>query len=166
MTKRIRFLICSLCLIAIVPVADAQRRSSQRDAGQFEGNWKGTLTMDVVYDVPAEQVERLSQPVELEIRIFGRGNAELYFTGDTEWQFREQRDFRITPVGEDNAVLLARISNTAGRWRTSFAFSFAKQGEDELLVNWSRMTIRNQVENDGLDNLAFAGTAVFQRIDD
>lgn len=166
MRSRMRLLTCLVCLVVLMPVADAQRRSSQRDAGQFEGTWRGSLTMDVLFDVPAEQVERLSQPVELEIRIFGRGNAELYFFGDTEWDFREQRDFRITPVGEDNAVLLARISNTAGRWRSSFAFSFAKQGPDQLLVNWSRMTIRNQVENDGLDHIAFAGVAVFDRTDD
>lgn len=178
-TSKFRLIISLLCLVLIVPVADAQRRGSGRAAGDFEGNWQGTLTIDVMYDVPAEHAERLSKPVELELRIFGRGNAEIYFTGEEdEWDFRDQRgiprpgernridDFRITLIGEDNAVMLARPRSTAGRFRNSFAFSFAKQSEDELLVNWSRMTIRNEVENDGLDHIAFGGTAIFNRIDD
>lgn len=176
MRSTIRLFTCLLCLAVMVPIADAQRRGSQRAAGDFEGTWRGMLTMDVLYDVPAEHLDRLSQPVELELRIFGRGNVEIYFFGEeAEWDFRDQRgvrrgndmiDFRITLIGDDNAVMLARPGNSVGRFRNAFAFSFAKQSEDELLVNWSRMTIRNQVENDGLDHIAFAGTAVFERIDD
>lgn len=162
MKARILSVICLVGLIALVPAADAQRRSG----GVFAGNWKGTLNMDLLYDVPAELVERLSNPVDLELRVFGRGNAELYFTSkDDVWNFTEQRDFRITLIGDNNAVIVARIPTEDRSWQNSFAFNLTKQGDDAVLLSWSRMTVRNRIENDGLDELAFAGTAQLQRID-
>ena len=146
-------------LITLAPVADAQRTS----AGAFEGTWKGTLTMDVLYDIPEQHIARLSKPVQLELRIFARGPAEIYFTFDEkEWEFSEQRNFRITPIGEQNGVIPARLPGNTG-WITTMAFNLALQGEDALFLSWSRFTVRDQLLFDGLDELGFAGTAVLTR---
>lgn len=74
--SKIRYAVGLSALLTFAPIADAQRES----VGGFEGNWKGSLTMDVIVDVPPEHLERLSKPVELEIRVFNRGGVELYFT--------------------------------------------------------------------------------------
>lgn len=163
-TKR-SSLICLLGLVALIPVADAQRTS----AGPFTGNWKGTLTMDTIFDVPPEHIERLSKPVELEIRLFGRGQAELYFASpEDEWDFHEQRGFRITPISVtdvvENGVVEARIPGNLN-WMSSFSFNLALRGENEILVSWSRLTIRDTLLNNGMDEFGFAGVAIFTRED-
>jgi hypothetical protein len=146
----------------LAPIADAQRV----DVGGFLGNWKGTLTMDVIHDVPPEELERLSKPVELEIRIFRQGGAELYFTfEENEWEFSEQRNFRITPIGGQNGVIPARLPGNIG-WISSVTLNLALQGEDALFVSWARLTIRDQLLYDGLDEFGFSGVAVLNRIDD
>lgn len=152
-------------LLALAPVADAQRT----DAADFTGTWRGTLDMHVIYDIPEGAVERLSKPIELEMRIFGRGAVELYFSfEENEWEFTEQRGFRITPIsaGGDavNAVIDARIGGNLN-WANSFAFNMALQGEDEMLVAWSRLVTRNELFNNGLDSMGFAGTMVMTRED-
>ena len=154
-------LICLSGLVALIPVADAQRNS----AGAFAGNWHGTLTMDTIFDVPPEHIERLSKPVELEIRLFGRGQADLIFRSpDDEWDFHEQRNFRITLVGEENGVIEARIPGNLS-WMSSFSFNLALRGENEILVAWSRLTIRDQLLLNGMDEYGFSGVAIFSRED-
>lgn len=151
-------------LLAMAPVADAQRV----DVGGFEGVWKGTLTMGAIYDVTPEHIERLSKPVELEIRIFARGGAELYFTfEEDEWEFSEQRNFRMTPIAEEsgtvnNGVIDARLPGNLG-WTSAMTFNLALQSADSLYVNWTRLTVRDQLLYDGLDEMGFAGTAVLTR---
>jgi hypothetical protein len=162
MASKLRIAIGLTGLLALTPLANAQRV----DVGGFEGIWKGTLTMDAIYDVPAEHVERLSKPVELEIRIFARGGAELYFTfEENEWEFSQQRDFRITPLpGGQNGVIAARIPGNVG-WMSSISLNMALQGEDALLLSWSRLTVRDQLTFDGLDEMGFSGVAVLNRVD-
>ena len=153
-----------LCLAGLTQTADAQRNSG----GDFEGVWRGTLTMDLMYEVPEEERERLSQPVELELRVFSRGGAELYFTSDeVEWEFSQQRDFRVTLVGDRNAVIVARIPSVLN-WATGMALNlaFADSGTDRVYLSWSRLSVRNTYEYDGLDEMAFSGVAELVRVDD
>jgi hypothetical protein len=146
--------------MTLAPVADAQRV----DVGGFLGNWKGTLTMDVIHDIAPEQLERLSKPVELEIRIFRQGGAELYFTfEENEWEFSTRTGFRITPIGAQNGVIPARLPGNNG-WISSVSLNLALQGEDALFLSWQRLTIRNELLYDGLDEFGFAGVAVLNRI--
>jgi hypothetical protein len=157
--SNIRYVVGLSALLTFAPIADAQRDS----IGAFEGNWKGTLTMDVMVDVPPEHLERLSKPVELEIRIFNRGGAELYFTfEEDEWEFSQQRNFRITPIGEQNGVIIARLPGNVG-WNSSVSLNLTLQGEDSLFLSWSRLTVRDQLLNDGLDEYGFSGTATLNR---
>ena len=164
MTKtitKVSSLIGLVSLIALTPVADAQRNQG----GDFAGTWKGMLTMDTVYDVPADQVDRLSKPVALELRIFGRGQAELQFSSsEDEWDFREYRGFRITLVGEENGVIEARIAGNQD-WMNSLSFNVTLKSQNELLVSWSRLTIRDQLLYNGLDEFAFSGVAVLAKDD-
>jgi len=149
-------------LMMLAPVADAQRSS----AGAFAGNWKGTLTMDTILDVPPDALERLSKPVELEVRIEARQGAELYFTfEEDEWEFTNQRGFRLTPIGEKNGVIEARIPGNVD-WFSSITLNMTLLSENELLVSWSRLTTRNRFLYDGLDEYGFAGVATLTRIAD
>lgn len=158
-TSNIRIALGLSTLLFLAPVADAQRT----DAGDFEGVWKGTLTMGVVVDVPPEHLERLSKPVDVEIRIFNRGGAEIYFTfEENEWEFSQQRDFRITPIGTQNGVIPARLPGNNG-WVTALSLNLAIKSENELFLSWSRLTVRDQLTYDGLDEIGFAGTAVLTR---
>jgi len=160
MIARFRSLFCLLGIVAIVPIAGAQRVA----VGDFEGNWRGTLTMNVVYDVPDAHLERLSKPVQLEIRIFNRGGAELYYTGfeEDEWEFQTQRGFRITMIGTEHGIIEARIPGLLG-WTNSMTFNLTKQGDGTLFLAWTRLTIRSDLLFDGLDEMAFAGTARLTR---
>lgn len=161
---KIRGLIGLLGIAMLIPVADAQRTT----AGLFEGIWKGTLTMDVIYDVPQEHLERLSKPVQLEIRMLSRGQAELVFTSpENEWDFREYRNFRVTPIGQDqataeNGVIVARIPGNLD-WTNSISINMAKQGPDQILVSWARLTTRNEMLYNGMDEFGFSGVAIFDR---
>jgi hypothetical protein len=150
-----------LGLVGLTQTADAQRQTG----GDFEGVWKGTLTMDVLYEVPAEHVERMSKPVDIEIHVFSRGGAELYFySSETEWEFSEQRDFRITLVGDNNGVIVARLPSVL-TWQTgmSLNLSFTDASQDKVLLSWSRLSVRNQYEFDGFDEMAFSGVAELTR---
>jgi hypothetical protein len=154
------------CLLGLTQTASAQRQ----DGGDFEGVWKGTLTMDFLYEVPEGDIERLSRPVDLELRVFGRGGAELYFLSETdvnEWEFSQQRDFRITLVGENNGVIVARLPSVLN-WQTgmSINLSFVDGSKDTVLMSWSRISVRNQYEFDGLDEFALSGVTQLQRVDD
>ena len=161
-SSNIRIALGLSALLILAPVADAQRV----DVGGFEGNWKGTLTMDVIVDVPPEHIARLSKPVELEIRIFNRGGAELYFTfEENEWEFSQQRDFRITPIGAQNGVIPARLPGNNG-WISAMSFNLTLKSENELFLSWSRLTVRDQLQFDGLDELGFSGTAVLTKLED
>jgi hypothetical protein len=154
-------------LLMLAPAAEAQRV----DVGEFAGIWKGTLTMDVMYDVPPEHAERLKKPVEIEVRIFARGGAELYFTfEENEWEFSVQRDFRITPIPDQsgtvrNGVIPARLPGNNG-WISSMTLNLTLQSENELLLSWSRLTVRDNLLYDGLDELGFGGIAVLSRAAD
>lgn len=146
----------------MAPLADAQRSS----AGAFAGNWKGTLTMGTILDVPPEHLERLSKPVELEVRIESRQGAEIVFTSDEdEWKFTEYRNFRLTPIGERNGVIEARIPGNVG-WFSSITLNMTVQGDGQLLLSWSRLTTRDNFLYDGLDEYGFAGVATLTRIAD
>jgi hypothetical protein len=159
--SKIRYAVGLSALLTFAPIADAQRES----VGGFEGNWKGSLTMDVIVDVPPEHLERLSKPVELEIRVFNRGGVELYFTfEEDEWEFSTQRGFRITPIGEQNGVVIARLPGNLG-WISSMSLNLALQGEDAVFLSWSRLTVRDQRLNDGLDEYGFSGTATLTRVE-
>jgi hypothetical protein len=152
-----------LGLFGLTQTADAQRQTG----GDFEGVWKGTLTMDVLYEIPPDHIERMSKPVELEIRIFSRGGAELYFTSDeVEWEFSQQRDFRITLVGDNNGVIVARLPSVL-TWQTGMALNmtFMDASQDKVLLSWSRLSVRNQYDFDGFDEMAFSGVAEFTRVD-
>ena len=153
-------------LLIVAPGADAQRTS----AGPFTGNWKGTLTMGTIVDVQPDDFERLSKPVELEIRIENRGGVELYFTfEEDEWEFTTQRGFRITPIADpndgsiQNGVIQARLSGNVG-WFSGITLNMAIINETTLLVSWSRLTVRNNFLYDGLDEYGFAGIATFNKI--
>lgn len=155
-------------LFTVAPVADAQRTS----AGPFTGNWKGTLTMGTILDVQPEDLERLSKPVELEIRIENRGGAELYFTfEEDEWEFTNQRGFRITPIADpnggsvQNGVIEARIPGNVG-WTSGITLNMALINETTILLSWSRLTVRNNFLYDGLDEFGFAGVATLNKIAD
>lgn len=155
-------------LTILAPVADAQRTS----AGPFSGNWKGTLTMGTILDVNPEDIERLSKPVELEIRIENRGGVELYFTfEEDEWEFTEQRGFRITPIADpndgsiQNGVIEARIPGNVG-WVSGITLNLAVINETTLFLSWSRLTVRNNFLYDGLDEFGFAGVTTLSRIAD
>jgi hypothetical protein len=154
-------------LLILAPVADAQRTS----AGPFAGNWKGTLTMGTIIDVEPADRERLSKPVDLEIRIEGRGGAELYFTfEENEWEFTNQRGFRITPIPGangvvQNGVIEARIPGNVG-WTSGITLNLAVIDETTLFLSWSRLTVRDNFLYDGLDEFGFAGTATLTRISD
>ena len=161
MKSGIRIAACLFVFVLLSPVADAQRTS----AGKFEGVWKGTLNMDVIYDVPEAAVQRLSKPVGLELRIFSRGSAEIYFTfEENEWEMQEQRNFRITPINENSAVIEARIRGNIG-WVNSFAFNLARNGDDALTLSWSRLTVRDNLNYDGLDEMGFFGVTELTRAD-
>jgi len=152
-----------LCVAGLAQVAYAQRNTG----GDFEGVWKGTLTMDMVYDVPETDIERLSKPVELELRVFSRGGAELYFTSDeNEWEFAQQRDFRATLVGDNNAVIVASLPSVL-TWLTgmSLNMTFADDSKDKLILSWARQSFRNTYEFDGLDEFAMSGVAELTRVD-
>lgn len=149
-------------LLMLAPIADAQRTS----AGAFTGNWKGTLTMDTIVDVNPEDIERLSKPVELEIRVENRGGVELYFTfEEDEWEFTNQRGFRITPIGEQNGVIEARIPGNVG-WISGITLNLTIQDPNTLFLSWSRLTVRNNFLYDGLDEFGFAGVATLTKIAD
>ncbi len=161
-TSKLSLAIGLSALMMLAPVADAQRTS----AGAFSGNWKGTLTMGTLLDIPPEHAERLSKPVELEIRIENRGGVELYFTfEEDEWEFTNQRGFRITPIGEQNGVIEARIPGNVG-WTSGITLNLAIQDEDTLFLSWSRLTVRSNFLYDGLDEFGFAGVATLDRIAD
>jgi hypothetical protein len=152
-----------LCLFGLTQTASAQRNSG----GDFEGVWKGTLTMDFMYEIPAEHIDRLSKPVELELRVFSRGGAELYFSSDeSEWEFTEQRNFRLTLVQDNNGVIVARLPSVLV-WQTGMALNltFKDASKDTVLLSWSRLSVRNQYEFDGLDEIAFSGVAELTRSD-
>ena len=153
-------------LLMLAPGADAQRTS----AGPFTGNWKGTLTMGTIIDVQPVDLERLSKPVELEIRIENRGGAELYFTfEEDEWEFTNQRGFRITPIADpntgaiQNGVIEARIPGNVG-WISGITLNMAIIDETTMFLSWSRLTVRNNFLYDGLDEFGFAGVATLTKI--
>jgi hypothetical protein len=149
-------------LMMLAPVADAQRTN----AGAFSGNWKGTLTMDTILDVNPEDIERLSKPVELEIRVEARGGVELYFTfEEDEWEFTNQRGFRITPIGEQNGVIEARIPGNVG-WTSGITLNLTVIDPNTLFLSWSRLTVRNNFLYDGLDEFGFAGVTTLTKIGD
>jgi hypothetical protein len=169
--------ICTIglsALLLLAPAADAQRAS----AGAFGGNWKGTLTMDAIVDVPADQLARMSKPVELEIRVENRGGAEIYFTfEEEEWEFTDQieerednqtdgqRGFRLTPIGDQNAVIEARVVGN-NDWISSITLNLTLLNPETLLVSWSRFTVRDQWQNNGFDEFGMAGVATLARIGD
>jgi hypothetical protein len=147
-------------LLCIAPDSDAQRRGSE----DFRGNWKGTLSPDLIFGAPEDHRERLSQPVEFELRVFNRGAIELFFTSEEdEWEFAG-RDMQLTQVG-DNGVILGRLSGTSEGSQSAFSFNLTRIDEDTLLVNWSKLSTRVPLRFDGLDELALAGTDEL-RLDD
>jgi len=161
-------------LLLLAPSADAQRTS----AGAFRGNWKGTLTMDTIVDVPPDQLERMSKTVDLEIRVENRGGAELYFTfEEEEWEFTDhieegennqtdgQRGFRLTPIGDSNAVIEARVEGN-NDWISSITLNLTLLSPDSVLLSWSRLTVRDQWQNNGFDEFGMAGVATLNRIAD
>lgn len=158
---KLRFLAGCLALVALVPVANAQ---SARD---FAGNWKATLNMDVLYGVPEDQVARLSKPVQIELRFLRNGNAEVYFQAEEqEWIFTAQRggDWKVTPVSATNAILLVRIPS-ARKWQNNFAFNMAKIDDDTMLLSWSRLSTRDELEYDGLDSMGMSGVVELKNDD-
>lgn len=161
-------------LLLLAPAADAQRTST----GAFSGNWKGTLTIDTIVDVPPDQLARMSKPVDLEIRIENRGGAELYFTfEEEEWEFTEQigspptdrldgqRGFRLTPIGDQNGVIEARVRGN-NDWLTSITLNLTLLSPDSLLLSWSTFTVRNKFQFNGMDEFGMAGVATLTRIGD
>lgn len=152
-----------LALLTLAPIADAQRNSS----GGFQGNWKASLTMDTIFDVPPEHLDRLSKPVDLELRITARNQVEIYFTSpEDEWKFETARGFILTkiPAGDQNAVIDARMNGNIG-WYSAVTFNLALKGENALLLSWARQTVRDTLLNDGLDEYGFSGVATLNRID-
>ena len=128
--------------------------------------------MGTILDVNPEDIERLSKPVELEVRIEARGGAELEFTfEEDEWEFTTQRGFRITPIADpnngtiQNGVIEARIPGNVG-WNSGITLNLAVINETTLFLSWSRLTVRNNFLFDGLDEFGFAGTTTLTRVAD
>ena len=158
-TTKISIAIGLSALLALAPVADAQRIN----AGPFQGTWKGTLTMDTIIDVLPEDLERLGKTVELELRITARAQVEIYFTSpEDEWEFQGARGFILTRVGEQNGVIDARMQGNLG-WFSAITLNMAVQSEDALLLSWGRLTTRDRFLYDGLDEYGFAGVAILNR---
>jgi hypothetical protein len=159
--SKFRLLAGILALTALAPVADAQR------ARDFAGSWKGTLDMNVLYGIPEEHAARLSKPVEIELRLFNNGNAEVYFAAEEdEWVFTSQRvdQGKVTPVSASNAVLLARLPS-ARKWQNNFAFNMLKIDDETMIVSWSRLSTRDELEYDGLDSMGMAGVVELKNDD-
>lgn len=141
--------IAALGLVAVASVADAQRRD------QFRGTWSGTLTPDGLFGIPEKDVERLSQPVPFELRVFNRGRVELFFTSrEDEWVF-DGRELQLTEIGA-NGVILGRLRGKDGS-QNAFSLNVTKVDDQTLLVNWSKISTRETLRFDGLDELAFVG---------
>lgn len=142
--------IAALGLVTVASVSDAQRRD------QFRGTWSGTLAPDVLFGVPEDDVERLSKPVPLELRVFNRGRVELFFTSrEDEWVF-DGRELQLTEIGA-NGVILGRLLGKDGS-QNAFSLNLTKVDDQTVLVNWSKISTRARLRFDGLDELAFAGT--------
>lgn len=142
--------IAAWCLASVVSVSDAQRRE------QFRGTWTGTLAPDALFGVPEGHVERLSKPVPLELRVFNRGRVELFFTSsENEWVF-DGRELQLTEIGA-NGVILGRLRGKDGS-QNGFSLNLTKIDDQTLMVNWSKISTRETLRFDGLDELAFAGT--------
>ena len=155
-----RVVVGAICAGAIVlaSVSLAQQRSQNL----FRGNWKGTLSPDIVVGVPEGHRERLSQPVDFELRVFNRGRAELYFSSDeVEWVFvrsgEGQLEMQVTEIGA-NGTILGRLTGTADDSRNAFSFNLTKVDDETLLVNWTMLSIQSVLRFDGLDEFGFAGT--------
>lgn len=141
--------IAAVVLVTVSSVSDAQRRD------QFRGTWTGALTPDALFGVPEKDVERLSQPVPFELRVFNRGRVELFFTSpEDEWVF-DGREMQLTEIGA-NGVVLGRLRGKDGS-QSAFSLNVTKVDDQTLLVNWSKISTRQTLRFDGLDELAFVG---------
>ena len=150
--KALRNAVVALVLVT----ATASVTIAQRGRDQFRGTWVGTLTPDLLFGVPEEHVQRLSQPVPFELRVFNRGRVELFFTSpEDEWQF-SNRELQLTEIGENGAIL-GRL-NGKDRSQNAISMNVTKIDDQTLLVNWSKISTRDTLRFDGLDELAFAGT--------
>jgi hypothetical protein len=146
-------------LLGVASVSTAQR------SNQFRGFWSGTLAPDVLFGVPDAHTERLSQPIDFELRVFTRGRAEVYFTSrSVEWEFTG-REFLLTDIGP-NGVMLGRLVRGTDDAQSSFSFNLTKIDDETLLLNWSMISIRSVQRHDGLDEIALAGADELRLTDD
>jgi hypothetical protein len=126
--------------LALVTVGQAQRRSTE-----YEGLWAGTLTMDGMLGVPEDDVELLSQPIDMEMSVQRRGNVQLFFgadTGQPQWQYPSRLTLLITDLG-DNAVIAGQGDRTvyAQSAIDSLVFNLTKVDDDTLQLYWTRVVV-------------------------
>ena len=150
--KRVSFGLAAASAVVLASAAFAQQRSENL----FRGNWKGTLSPDIVVGVPDGDRERLSQPFDFELRVFNRGRVELYFLSDEEeWEFTG-REMQLTEIGK-NGVILGRLIGSGDASQNAFSLNLTKVDDETLLVNWTMLSTQRDLRFDGLDEIGFGG---------
>ena len=143
----------------------ASTMAQQRSGNLFRGIWKGTLTPEIIVGVPDDAIERLSQPFDVEFRVFNRGRVEIYFLSpNEEWEFTG-REFQLTEIGE-NGVILGRLTGTGDASQNGFSFNLTKLDDQTLLFDWSMLSTQSDLRFDGFDEIGFAGVDVLKLSDD
>lgn len=149
----------------LILLVTASVAAAQRTGNLFRGIWQGTLTPNIMLGVPEEHAERLSQPVQFELRVFNRGRAEIIFISDNdEWEVTG-RDVQVQEMGS-NGMIFTRMPGATDDSQNAFQFNLTKLDDETLLVDWSKISTRSNLRFDGLDELAFAGTDELRLVDD
>src|SRR5690606_31042202 len=131
LTKRSGAVSRLILLVGLLSVASVS--TAQRGRDQFRGNWSGTLVPNVLLGAPDAHVERLSQAIPFELRVFNRGRVELLFRStEDEWEF-DGRELQITQIGA-NGVILGRFTAQDGS-RNAFSLNLTRVDDETLLVN-------------------------------
>jgi len=134
---------------------------AQRSGNLFRGFWSGMISPDIIVGVPDADIERLSKPFEVELRIFNGGRSEVVFlSDDEEWEFTG-RNFNLTEIGE-NGVILGRLIGSGDDSQNAFSFNLTKIDDETLLVDWTMLSTQSNLRFDGFDEIGFAGTDIFK----
>jgi len=151
--------------LALVSVGQAQRRSTE-----YEGLWAGTLTVDGMLGIPEDEVELLSQAIDVEMSVQRRGIVQLFFnagTGQPHWQYPRRLSLLITDLG-DNAVVAGQGDRTvyAQSATDSLVFNLTKVDDDTLQVYWTRVVVEEPLGRNS-DRLEWmlGGLTEMRRID-
>lgn len=164
--QRLALAVVVLAAVVFASVGEAQRRGSSN----YEGLWAGTLTMDAMVGVPADDAEGLSRTIDTEITIQRRGNAQLFFdaaTNQTHWQYQTRPSLQLTELG-NNAVIAGRGGQTvyAQSASDSWVLNLTRVDDATLLAQWSRVVVETPLGRNS-DRLEWmlGGLVQLRRID-